>query len=87
MFDIPVCSKCGGERAIATKYRQYSPSGVFPFTVDHVDGKPMEIHSLSHLRQVEKDYGVAFSAFNKNNVNDLDGMKDLPRFNENMRRK
>ncbi len=86
MFAIPPC-KCGGERAIATFAKKYSPSGIFPFVVNHVDGKPMTIENISHLRQVERDYGVAFSAFNKDNVNDLDPLKDVPRFNENMRRK
>lgn len=79
MYAIPAC-KCGGERAIATFTRTYSPSGVFPFTVNHVTGKPMTIESMAHLRKVERDYGVAFSAFNKDNINDLDPIKDLPKF-------
>ncbi len=87
MFNPPPCPKCGGERAIATGYRNYSPSGVFPFTVNHVDGAPMTIENISHLRQVERDYGVAFSAFNKANINDLDPMPDVPKFNDRMRRK
>lgn len=80
MYNIPACAKCGGERAIATFAKNYSPSGIFPFTVNHVTGKPMTIENLQHLRQVESKYGVAFSAFNKDNIHDLDGMKDLPKF-------
>ena len=80
MFNIPACPKCGGDRAIATVAKTYSPSGVFPFEVNHVTGKPMTIESLAHLRKVERDYGVAFSAFNKDNINDLDPIKDVPRY-------
>jgi len=80
MFSIPPCPECGGERAIATVAQNYSPSGIFPFTVNHVNGKPMVIESLAHLRKVESTYGVAFSAFNKDNINDLDPMKDVPRY-------
>ena len=40
----------------------------------------MVIENLSHLRQVEYKFGVAFSAFNKDNINDLDPMRDVPRY-------
>lgn len=78
MFAIPACS-CGNERFIA-------PSGfsvrtpIFPFSCNHVDGKPMVIESMAHLRSVERTYGVAFSAFNKDNINDLDPLKDVPKY-------
>lgn len=80
IYAIPTCPKCGGERALATFVQEYSPSGVFPFTVNHVNGKPMVIESLAHLRKVESNYGVVFSAFSKDNHRDLDPIKDLPKF-------
>lgn len=77
MYDIPACPKCGGERTLApTGLSTRTP--IFPFTVNHVDGKPMVIESMQHLRRVERTYGVAFSAFNKDNINDLDPLKDVP---------
>lgn len=60
-------------------------TAIFPFTLNHVDGKPMTITDMGHLRRVEKQYGVAFSAFNKDNVRDLDPLKDVPRYRENGR--
>lgn len=78
MYDIPACPSCGGERRLVTSHMLTLGTGIFPFTVPHVDGKPMEIRSMSHLRQVEKDYGVAFSAFNKANINDLDPLRSVP---------
>mgnify|MGYP003658259194 CR=1 FL=1 len=53
---------------------------LFPFTVNHVNGTPMVIESMQHLRSVEKNYGVAFSAFNKDNINDLDPLRDVPKY-------
>jgi len=79
MYAIPVCPTCGAERALAPA-GAFRKSLIFPFTVPHVDGKPMEITDLGHLRRVERDYGVVFSAFNKANINDLDPIQDLPRF-------
>lgn len=58
----------------------FSKTGVFPFTLNHVDGKPMVIESLQHLRKVESTYGVVFSAFTKQNERDLDPIQQLPRF-------
>lgn len=55
-------------------------SSVFPFECPHVNGKPMVIESMHHLRQVEKQYGVVFSSFSKSNVRDLDPIRDLPRY-------
>ena len=40
----------------------------------------MTIDSLAHLRKVEKEYGVVFSAFSKANIRDLDPHRDLPRY-------
>lgn len=78
MFNLPQC-KCGGQMTLApTGISTRTP--IFPFTVNHVDGKPMLIESLQHLRQVETRYGVAFSAFNKDNINDLDELKDVPKY-------
>ena len=53
---------------------------LFPFTVNHVDGKPMVIESLHHLRTVERDFGVVFSAFTKDNIHDVSETPGVPRF-------
>ena len=82
MFSIPVCPDCGAERALAP-CGSIRKSGIFPFTVNHVNGSPMEITDLGHLRRVERDYGVCFSAFNKANIRDLDPIRDLPKFRGN----
>lgn len=80
MYTPPPCPTCGGERLIApTSVRKWD-HGIFPFTVNHVDGKPMVITDMAHLRSVENSYGVAFSAFNKDNIHDLDGLKDTPKY-------
>jgi hypothetical protein len=58
-----------------------SGNGVFPFTVNHIDGKPMVIESLNQLRQVEKNFGVVFSAFSRDNWQDCAPVdSNLPRF-------
>lgn len=56
-------------------------SAAFPFTTTHVDGKgrPITVESLGHLRSLEKQYGVVFSAFSQNPSN-LDPIKDPPRY-------
>jgi len=77
MFDIPKCT-CGGERFLFST--KISRSTLFPFVVNHVDGSPMQIESMNHLRAVERQYGVVFSAFSKGNINDLDDIQGLPRF-------
>lgn len=82
MFNIPVCPDCGAERALAPS-GSIRKSSIFPFVVNHVNGSPMEITDLGHLRRVEKDYGVVFSAFNKSNIRDLDPIQDLPKFRGN----
>jgi hypothetical protein len=61
----------------------YSKSTVFPFEARHVgpDGKPIQIESMHQLRQVERDYGVVFSAFNNELNNSVDPMKgNLPKY-------
>lgn len=57
-------------------------SAVFPFESRHVtpDGKPLVIESMNHLRKVERDYGVVFSAFNNELNNSMDSIKDPPRY-------
>jgi hypothetical protein len=89
------CERCGTQLEIgmfpfckgnaADHGTIYSKTAGFPFTVNHVDGKPMVINDLQHLRKVEKQYGVVFSAFSKSNVNDLDPLKDVPRYRPNGR--
>lgn len=79
MYDIPACPDCGGERRLAPS-ASIKRSTVFPFTVNHVDGKPMEIRDLQHLRHVEKTYGVAFSVFSKDNINDMDNLRSVDKY-------
>lgn len=85
MYDIPVCSKCGSERFLAPA-AGIRKSGIFPYTCNHVDGQPMEIRDMVHLRQIEREYGVAFSAFSKDNIRDTDGMSHLPTYREHVKR-
>lgn len=90
MSDI-LCEKCGtalqvgsfpfchGNPADHAGSTYYAGSTIFPFTLPHVDGKPMTINSLQHLRQVESKYGVAFTAFNQRH-DILDPLKSLDRY-------
>jgi hypothetical protein len=58
-----------------------SKTAIFPYTVNHVDGKPMVIESMQHLRKVEKDFGVVFSAFSHSSASNVDPVdRNLPRF-------
>jgi hypothetical protein len=84
MYDIPPCPTCSQPRYLAPA-GTLRKSGIFPFTLNHVTGSPMEIRDMTHLRQVERDYGVAFSAFNKASIHDLDPLKDVPTFREHGR--
>jgi hypothetical protein len=53
----------------------------FPFVTTHIDpkGRPIEVTSLAHVRQLERDYGVVLSAFSHNPSN-IDPIKDPPRY-------
>lgn len=83
-----ICDRCGhdvlpGEWPFCDHQsiqRGTHKTDIFPYTINHVDGKPMTIESLAHARRVEKQYGVVFSAFNKDNVHDLDPIANLPRY-------
>lgn len=78
MFNIPPC-ECGSERRLISS--RTGRSTLFPFTVNHVDGKPMVIESLNQLRNVERDYGVVFTAFSRDNWQDTAPVdKNLPQF-------
>lgn len=51
---------------------RHVPHAVFPFTSDHISSKaghPVEVNSLHHLRQLEKQYGVSSVAFNTDSAN------------------
>lgn len=100
MDNEPVlCPSCGHQLAVGEypfckgreddhiTRRARPHNGIFPFTLPHIDGKPMEITSIDHLRKVERQYGVVLSAFSKESINDLTPIKDLPRFNEKARRR
>lgn len=79
IYDIPPCG-CGAARTIQYD-RGLRRSQVFPFTTTNVDGKPMVIESLNQLRRVERDFGVVFSAFSRDNINDVAPVdNNLPRF-------
>lgn len=89
-----VCEKCGAELNIGSfpfckgnpadhGFMGFSKSNVFPFEARHVapDGKPMTIDSMHHLRRVERDLGVVFSAFNNETNNSVDATKGpIPRY-------
>lgn len=87
-----ICDKCGHDLRIgdypfckgnpADHGTVYAKTAGFPFEARHVspDGKPITIDSLQHLRKVEKQYGVVFSAFSKANIRDLDPIKGVPRY-------
>lgn len=61
-----VCEKCNHEMQIGdfpfcphgNDYRQYSGGTGFPFTTTHLNGKPVEVRSEGHLRELCKQYGV-----------------------------
>lgn len=58
-----------------------SGNGVFPFETKNVDGKPMVIESMQQLRKVERDFGVVFSAFSRDNWQDCSPVDErLPKF-------
>lgn len=88
------CERCGTELLIGMypfckgtpegHGSVYAKTAGFPFTVNHVDGKPMVIESMQHLRKVERDFGVVFSAFSHSSTNNVDAVdKNLPRFRGN----
>ena len=87
------CERCGTELRIGMyPWCKGTPDGhgaiasrtsAFPFEAPHVrpDGKPMVIESMHHLRRVEREYGVVFSAFNNSVSNSIDPIKgDLPKY-------
>jgi hypothetical protein len=59
-----------------------SKTALFPFEARHIspDGKPMIIESMKQLRDVERHYGVVLSAFSKDNIRDVDPIKNPPRY-------
>lgn len=86
-----ICEKCGTELQIGMYpfckgtsdghgSMSHTKNALFPFETKHVDGKPMVIESLNHLRKVERDFGVTFSAFSKANHRDLDDIQGVPRY-------
>lgn len=79
--NVPAC-KCGGELDMLPLGASgaFIKTSVFPYECPHVDGtgKPVMIESLGHLRRIEKQYGVVFSAFSQNR-NNPDAIRDLPR--------
>jgi len=87
------CEQCGTELFIGAfpfcrgnpenhgKYLTKSGNGIFPYVTTNVNGKPMQIESLHHLRKIEKQYGVVFSAFSHASSNNVDPVdKNLPKY-------
>jgi hypothetical protein len=79
---FPVCT-CGGELEVLplqAPLRDHS-TGLFPHVTTHLtgDGKPIQVDSLSHLRKLEKQYGVIVHQFSNNRGNP-DSPRDLPKF-------
>lgn len=46
-----------------------SAKTTFPFTTNHLDGKPTEVQSLRHLRKLEAAHGVQSAAYNMDSQN------------------
>lgn len=76
----PACTCGGALTLLPLTASHHGTTGVFPFTSTHIDGRgtPICVESISHLRQIEKQYGVALTAFSQNASNMNDGMRDLP---------
>lgn len=79
----PTC-ECGGALTMLERSdegRRPFLGAAFPFTTTHIDpkGRPIEVTSLAHVRQLERDYGVVLSAFSHNPSN-LDPIPDPPRY-------
>lgn len=56
-------------------------TGIFPFVSTHFDGTPKTVESLSHLRSLERRYGVCATGFSQDPSNP-DSPKDLPEHRE-----
>lgn len=60
------CEKCGHELQIGdypfcphgNNFKQYSGSLSFPYTTSHITGKPIEVRSESHLKELCQTHGV-----------------------------
>lgn len=77
------CKDCGSALGLLQRSdegrRRFT--GVFPFTTTHINanGTPMVIENMAHLRSVERQYGVALTAFHNEENNSVDGLTgDLP---------
>lgn len=78
----PGCERCGGILdVLPLSFAVQGKTAAFPFDCPHVtgDGRPLRVESLGHLRQIERRYGVVFSAFSQNPSNPAD-IKDPPRY-------
>lgn len=71
---------CCGQVMTALVEGRPTKTSIFPFTTTHVDGlgNPIAVESLHHLRALERQYGVVFSAFS-NSERHVDAIQDLPR--------
>lgn len=94
MSEDVLCPKCGTQLIVGCfpfcrgnpedHGYVYGKTSIFPYTVNHVDGKPMVIQDLAHLRRVERDFGVVFSAFSHASSDNIDPVsRELPRFRGN----
>lgn len=57
--EVHSCSKCGAEMVREWSLgARHQGSSAFPFTTTHLNGKPIEVTSESHLRELCKEHGV-----------------------------
>jgi hypothetical protein len=75
----PRCTCGGALTQLPLSEGVFRKTNVFPYVLTHLDGKgtPIEIQSLAHLRQLEKQHGVVVHGFSNDS---LDSPRDLPRF-------
>ncbi len=52
--------RCGAkmEHDLSVEVTTHIPSSAFPYITNHISGSPIEVQSLAHLRQLEKQYNV-----------------------------
>ena len=78
-IELPVC--CGQPMEVMPLSAGHIrvKTAIFPFTSTHVsgDGKPVVVHDMGHLRQLERHHGVNFSVFSQDPGNP-DSPRELP---------
>lgn len=75
------CEKCGGETETVWVTTGRSGGAGFPYVSTNIDGKgtPIVIENISHLRKLEKKFGVVVRGFSDYSESTAqDPLKDLP---------